>query len=150
MIFKLINKTDVSLKFLLITDVRIESYHDAVGMGGFGRVYRGDHKGQQVALKVLDKEVGIAIFSLPAPKINTGSIYKDSRKKDFCREALAWRSLVHKFILPLVGIFEEKSQQFLVSPLMKNGTLTQWRKSKPPPPVVDVHRLVSFDASKNS
>jgi hypothetical protein len=63
LIFKLINKTDVSLKFLLITDVRIEWYHDAVGMGGFARVYRGDYKGQPVALKVLDKEVGIAIFS---------------------------------------------------------------------------------------
>ena len=84
-----------------------------------------------------------------SPKINTGSIYKGTRKKDFCREALAWRSLVHKFILPLVGIFEEKSQQFLVSPLMKNGTLTQWRKSKPLPPEADINRLVSFDASTN-
>ncbi|KAF8685409.1 hypothetical protein AX14_003999, partial [Amanita brunnescens Koide BX004] len=54
--FKLINRTEVSLKFLSITDVKIESYHDTVGMGGFGRVYKGEHKGQQVALKVLDKE----------------------------------------------------------------------------------------------
>ena len=69
LMFKLINQTDVSLKFLLITDVRIEPYHDAVGMGPFGRVYRGDHHGQQVALKVLDKEVGIAIFSLPRSQI---------------------------------------------------------------------------------
>jgi hypothetical protein len=62
--FGLINKTDVTLKCLFINDVKIESYHDAVSMGGAVRVYKGKYKGQQVALKVLDKEVGIVIFSL--------------------------------------------------------------------------------------
>ncbi len=60
--FKLINKTDVTLKFLSITDVEIHSHH---GMGEFARVYRGEYRGQQVALKMLDQEVGITIFSLP-------------------------------------------------------------------------------------
>ena len=60
--FKLMNKTDATLKFLSITDVKIGSHH---GMGELARVYQGEYKGQQVALKMLDKEVRIAIFSLP-------------------------------------------------------------------------------------
>ena len=71
--FKLINRTEVSLKFLSITDVKIESYHDTVGMGGFGRVYKGEHKGQQVALKVLDKEVSMPFYHYPTSRMNTGS-----------------------------------------------------------------------------
>ncbi|KAF8347159.1 kinase-like domain-containing protein [Amanita rubescens] len=119
LMFKLINKTDVTLKFLSITDVEIHSHH---GMGEFARVYKGEYRGQQVALKMLDQEI--------------------SRKKDFCRQALAWRLLVHKSILPLVGIFGEAPQQFLVSPFMSNGTLTQWRKNKPSSVIPDVHRMM--------
>ncbi|KAF8351789.1 kinase-like domain-containing protein, partial [Amanita rubescens] len=46
------------------------------------------------------------------------------------REAIAWRSLTHRFILPLWGIFEEKSQLYLVSPLMTNGTLNHWQQKQ--------------------
>ncbi|KAF8736319.1 hypothetical protein AX14_000496 [Amanita brunnescens Koide BX004] len=119
LMFKLINRTDVALKSLSITNVKIDSHH---GMGELARVYRGKYQGQQVALKLLDKE--------------------GAGKNDFCRQALAWRSLVHKFILPLVGIFREKSQQFLVSPFMANGTLTEWRKNQPSLAVPDIHRMM--------
>ncbi|KAF8324830.1 kinase-like domain-containing protein, partial [Amanita rubescens] len=49
---------------------------------------------------------------------------------DFCREALMWRSLNHERVLPFLGIFEDEaaSRMFLVSPYMKNGNLSQWRK----------------------
>jgi serine/threonine protein kinase len=45
-----------------------------------------------------------------------------------------WRSLSHEFVLPFLGIYEDKSvkQFFLVSPYMKNGTLAQWRKEVNP------------------
>ena len=69
------------------------------------------------------------------------SFGKDSLRTDFCREALAWRSLAHRFILPLLGVFEENSDLFLVSPFMPNGTLAQWR-SKQKPDVTEIHRLV--------
>ena len=72
---------------------------------------------------------------------NIDSFGKDSFKKDFYREAITWRSLRHDFILPLLGIFEEKSQLALVSPFMENGTLTQWRRDKKQD-VVEIHRLV--------
>ena len=41
-----------------------------------------------------------------------------------------WRSLSHDFVLPFVGICQEK-HLFLVPPYIKNGTLAQWlEKSK--------------------
>ena len=140
--FKLINKTDVTLRSLSITDVDIESYH---AMGEFTLVYRGRYKGQQVALKKLDKEVGLAISRISTPNIN--SFYKYNSREDLYRHALAWRSLVHKFILPLVGIFGDKSEQFLVSPFMTNGTLTEWRKNHPSLVVSDIHRIVRLQRS---
>ena len=56
-----------------------------------------------------------------------------------------WGSLCHKFVLPLLGIYEDKSakQLFLVSPYMKNGTLAQWRKSANPS-VTEVDKRVWF------
>ncbi|KAF8351797.1 kinase-like domain-containing protein, partial [Amanita rubescens] len=59
----------------------------------------------------------------------------------FCQEALTWRSLSHRFILPLLGIYEDESQLCLVSPFMANGTLTQWRKERTPD-AVEVRRLM--------
>ena len=57
-------------------------------------------------------------------------------EQDFCREALTWRSLNHKFVLPLLGIYEDQnaSHLFFVSPYMENGTLAQWRKTANPSP----------------
>ncbi len=44
-----------------------------------------------------------------------------------------WGSLEHDFVLPFSGIHkEEDGMAFLVSPYMKNGTLTQWRKNTNP------------------
>ena len=75
---------------------------------------------------------------------NNDMFDKDSLSKDFCREALAWRSLSHHFILPLLGIFEVESQLFLVSPFMANGTLTEWRKRLNLIKISEIHRLVRF------
>ena len=60
-------------------------------------------------------------------------------------QALEWRSLAHHFVLPLLGIFEDHSHFFIVSPLMMNGTVTEWRRSqKPDADVKEIHRLVMF------
>ncbi|KIL63432.1 hypothetical protein M378DRAFT_79770, partial [Amanita muscaria Koide BX008] len=53
--------------------------------------------------------------------------------KNFLREALTWRSLSHESVLPFLGIYEEgEGEMFLVSPFMKNGTLSQWRSNHNP------------------
>ena len=43
-----------------------------------------------------------------------------------------WRSLNHNYVLPFLGIYEDESESFLVSPYMENGTLAQWRKEVKP------------------
>ena len=43
-----------------------------------------------------------------------------------------WRSLNHDHVLPFLGIYEDDSAPYLVSPYMKNGTLAQWRKKENP------------------
>lgn len=137
--------TDVLPRSLFITDIITL---DVIGMGGFGRVFKGKYKMQHVALKVVDKShksVSILSFVLS----HYLYIWKRSLRKDFCREALIWRSLQHRFIIPLLGIYEEKSLLYLVSPFMTNGTLTQWRKNHPPI-VPEIHRLVRTNARQLS
>ena len=68
---------------------------------------------------------------------------KGSLRKDFLWEAIAWRSLSHRFILPCLGIYEEKSQLFLVSPFMENGTLTQWRREQERG-VTEINNMVGY------
>jgi serine/threonine protein kinase len=54
--FKLISKTDVIPTSLFITNVKTDfTAISAVGIGGYGRVFKGEHQGQTVALKILDK-----------------------------------------------------------------------------------------------
>lgn len=68
---------------------------------------------------------------------------KDSLRKDICREALSWWSLLHDFILPLSGIYEMNTRLFLISPHMEIGTLFEWRKNHWPG-VVDIRGMVRF------
>ena len=66
--FKLIPDTNVRLpKSLYITDVNIDTELGATNMGGAGGVFRGEHKGHLVALKLLDKGHTDVSVSLPLP-----------------------------------------------------------------------------------
>ncbi|KAF8339321.1 kinase-like domain-containing protein [Amanita rubescens] len=102
------NKDACHSRSLFLTGVTVQDNFDYNGYGGFGVVIKGELGGTVVALKLL-------------------------YKNEFCREALTWKSLNHKFVLPLLGIHEAPSSQlFLFSPYMKNGTLAQWRKKANP------------------
>ncbi|KAF8643921.1 hypothetical protein AX14_009531, partial [Amanita brunnescens Koide BX004] len=116
--FKVSARRPVAPRSLFITNVITPNLNqvDYVGVGGFGLVFKGRYKGKNVALKVLHR----------------GPHFDASVKRDFFREVLAWRSLSHQYILPLLGIFERKSKTFLVSPYMENGTLAGWRTNRKP------------------
>ncbi|KAF8325734.1 kinase-like domain-containing protein [Amanita rubescens] len=112
---KVISKVPVMPPSLIVTGVRIPANRSYLH-GGFGSVFKGEFQGSTVALRVL---------------------HKTGNNIAFCREALMWHSLTHKFVLPLLGIYEGEDgrapQAFLVSPYMENGTLAQWRRDSLPP-----------------
>ncbi|KAH7876951.1 kinase-like domain-containing protein [Lentinula edodes] len=97
----------------------VASVKDKNSYGGtFGDVYRSTYKGKPVALKRLRH------FQLE----ESHRIYQR-----FCKEALIWQRLYHKFILPFLGIDAENfpRQPCMVSPWMANGTITQFLKHNP-------------------
>jgi hypothetical protein len=55
LMFRLISESNVIPQSLFITDVTIEKHLGSIGRGGFGQVFRGKYKGQQVAVKVVEK-----------------------------------------------------------------------------------------------
>ena len=142
--FKLVSKTDAVPRSLSITDV--EKDPQAIATGGFGKVFKGKRGGQLVALKMLyhgrHHDPGVRGFPLVSLTPNVNLFAKDSIKKKFYTEALAWRSLSHQFILPLMGIYEEGLQLFLVSPFMMNGALHDWRRRHAPVRIHEIQRLV--------
>ncbi|KAJ7147360.1 kinase-like domain-containing protein [Mycena filopes] len=82
--------------------------------GGFGDIYRASFGGSMVALK------RIRMFHAGAESPRT--------RLQFCREALVWQTLHHRYILPLIGIDRETfpSSFCMVSPWMKNGTVLKY------------------------
>ena len=143
---KIISKSPVIPRSLFLTGLTMPSDRNLIGGGGFGLVFKGEHEGKAIALKVLYKTRNNVVRHLPVDPLKLFSI--SLQNQDFCREALMWRSLHHKFVLPFWGIYENEasSQFFLVSPYMKNGTLAQWRKRAAPSSLeVEMHvRLILF------
>jgi hypothetical protein len=138
---KVIAKTPVIPESLIVTGIRTAE-HDHIGRGGFGHVFKGELQGNAVALKVLYKpDDNVVSCSYQYHNVIGRSRFEQA----FCREALMWRSLSHKFVLPFLGIYQDEpmEQFFLVSPYMTNGTLAQWRK-KTNPSVAQVEQHVRF------
>ena len=131
LMLKVVSETPVIPKSLFITGVTVNVDVSCIAAGGFGLVFKGELQGKLVALKILHKFSHKSVVSCHW----TAQCHCRSKSmQDFCREALTWRSLDHKFVLPLLGVYKDhlSSQLFLVSPYMKNGTLAQWRKEADP------------------
>ena len=142
---KLISKADVIPQSLYITNVSVDADHSLIGIGGNGRVFKGTYKEDVVALKMLDDFTKgrdhVSPFSL---SIAQYYLFDGKLFQEFCKEALVWRSLRHLFILPLLGIFKDQRAQYIVLPLMPNGTLMDWRRKVMPLSLAEIHRLVRF------
>ncbi|KAF8632299.1 hypothetical protein AX15_001950 [Amanita polypyramis BW_CC] len=98
-------------------DVTMEP--NPLGLGGFADVFGGYYRGNRVALKR----------------------FRNRGTPEAFREALTWKTLSHVNILPLLGIYKDKYDDMLVSPLMDSGTLSGWREDTNPS-VSEIERRV--------
>ncbi|KAK1216725.1 Rho guanine nucleotide exchange factor, partial [Marasmius sp. AFHP31] len=123
-------------KGLLLQDVRKLGRHP-IAAGGFGDVWKGiigqsESEEQLVCLKVSKVYVKSdldALFKVCHPWLVKVSLH-ESEEQEYLREAIMWRQLKHRNVLPFLGSFylKDNSQFCLISPWMENGNLLQYLK----------------------
>ena len=126
LLLKLSKETGILPTVLFLTDVVPESTENRADWGGYADIYKATLDGQSVALKRLrnfsrDRNRGQA-RDRPG-----GSGYFTSSMQAFCREAIVWRQLKHRHILPFLGVdrFAFPSRLCMVSPWMPYGNINQ-------------------------
>jgi serine/threonine protein kinase len=60
----------------------------------------------------------------------------DTAPQRFCREVMAWKTLRHPNILPLIGVVVSQTQFAMISDWMANGNINNFIKTHP-----DANRL---------
>ena len=124
---------------LLPRALKIPFCYDRTGValyrGGFADVWKGKHRGREVAVKVLrtysnsdlQRIAGVSYWlcSLPACRCT------DSPVQRFCKEVVTWKTLRHPNILPLIGVSMSKIQFAMVSDWMENGNINDFVKAHP-------------------
>ncbi|KAH7922197.1 kinase-like protein [Leucogyrophana mollusca] len=95
---------------LRISDIALLS-NEPAGIGGFSDIFRASNNGQLVALK----------------RIRISSEETDQRelRRIFRHEALVWKNLAHKYVLPFLGITNDvfKPHWCMVLPWMERGNI---------------------------
>ena len=128
---------------LLPRSVQIPPCYNQTGAplyyGGFSEVWKGQHEGREVAVKVLrvcptsgpDKVMRVS-YQCHYPKMCRQI---DCENQRFCKEVLTWRALCHPNVLPLLGV--TMGERFtMVSEWMENGNVTEFIRANR-----DVNRL---------
>ncbi|KAF7377585.1 Protein kinase domain-containing protein [Mycena sanguinolenta] len=88
-----------------------------VSGGGFGDIWKGSVRGQNVCVKIM------RIF---------GNSNIKAALKEFGREAVIWRQLSHPNVLPFFGLYYVDDRLCLVSPWMGDGHVVEFiRNNKP-------------------
>ncbi|KXN91591.1 Serine/threonine-protein kinase HT1 [Leucoagaricus sp. SymC.cos] len=101
----------------------IETENSELGRGGYGVVFKGTYKGNQICVKT-GKSPG------------SDKKRNETMVKVFLREAVLWSHLIHPNVLPLYGIFQPNNQSAigLVSPWMANGNMSDFLNQSPNTP----------------
>ena len=98
--------------------------------GGFAKVWKAEHEGIEVAVKVLKvtmksdlvkiKEVGFPICQ----RARIDRLVLTTQR--FCKEVMSWKALRHPNALPLLGVMMTNNEFVMVSKWMANGNIIEF------------------------
>ncbi|KAG2017855.1 TKL/TKL-ccin protein kinase [Coprinopsis cinerea AmutBmut pab1-1] len=112
---RLSNRSQLYPACLALTNVEREPH--PIASGHFGEVYKGYFEGKVVALKL------IKMYERTKASVITKAVL---------HEVVIWCQLVHRNVLPFLGIHEsEEGWISLVSPWMRHGSLPRYLSQKP-------------------
>ena len=125
----------------LKTPISVERTGDVMFRGGFADVWKGDHCGRDVAVKVmriyseseLQRVIGVSYWLcslFPCARVLT------LPRQRFCKEVVVWKALQHPNVLPLIGVTMSETRFAMISDWMANGNITSFVKAHP-----DANRL---------
>ena len=101
--------------------------------GGFAEVWKGEHKGVAVAVKVLKIFVTsdlVRITRVGFPVCHSARVDRlVLTTQRFCKEIITWKALRHENVLPLLGVTMSENQFAMVSEWMVNGNINEFIKA---------------------
>ncbi|KAK7041495.1 hypothetical protein VNI00_009363 [Paramarasmius palmivorus] len=118
---RLSKASDLYPSCMTIQNLNTMGNHPVAG-GGFGDIWKGilgGDSGRVVCLKVVKMYIMSDVKRL---------------LKDFLREAIVWRQLIHPNVLPCLGLYyldNKQERMCLVSPWMENGNLAHYLQNTP-------------------
>lgn len=102
--------------------------------------WRGSYEKTPVAIKIFKITEGRKDYDkiktvrrvVLAPRLTGPLTARRSRHSQrFCKEAVLWKRLTHKNILPFLGISKDVAEFCLITPWMKNGTIVEYVANNP-------------------
>ena len=101
--------------------------------GGFAEVWKTEHEGRDVAVKVLKVYVTsdlVKVTRVGSPvfrRAYVGQLTPTIQR--FCKEVVTWKSLRHQNVLSLLGVTMAENQLTMVSEWMDNGNINEFIKA---------------------
>ena len=106
--------------------------------GGFAKVWKGEHEGIEVAIKVLkvfEASDLVKIKRVGFPICRRACVDRlVSTTQRFRKDVMTWKALRHQNTLPLLGVMMSGNQFVMVSEWMANGNITEF---------IEMHRDVN-------
>lgn len=128
----------------LEVQVTYDRTKDSLCWGGYGDVWKGEHHGRDVAVKVLRRYTKSVLQKIMKVGFRSHSISAHHSQQPlsvqrFFKEVMTWKLLQHPNIVPFVGVMISENRLEMVSEWMDNGHINDFVEAHPE---VDRFKLV--------